>query len=107
MYHATNQTVEYKETGREAQRALVRELGNLKCGGALLKDYCTRFFITPLTVKLGVFKRPMSPFTAEVSFIRLALLKYIYKAVCIFLHIEIKVQKPWKTRVRKHMILGI
>lgn len=37
MYHATNQTVEYKQTGREAQRALVRDLSNLKYGAALLK----------------------------------------------------------------------
>lgn len=41
MYHATNQTVEDYETGREAQRVLVRELGN---EGDLLTDNCVSPF---------------------------------------------------------------
>lgn len=77
MYHGTNKTVEYKVTGREAQTVLVKEWSNLKY---IFKNYCTRFFITPMAViKLGVLTRPMSPFTAEFFFILLACLKYMYK----------------------------
>lgn len=84
MYHATDQTVEKEETGAEAQRALLGELSNLKCGGALLKDYCTRLFMTPMTVKLRQFKRPIRPLTADVAFVLLAHLMYEKNAIAYF-----------------------
>lgn len=51
MYHATNQTVEDYETGREAQRVLVRELGNVNYEGDLLTDNCVSPFFPFFFVK--------------------------------------------------------
>lgn len=58
MYHATNQIAENGlGKGREARRVLVRRLSGMKYGGSLV-------FITPVTVKLGVFTRASSPLTS-------------------------------------------
>lgn len=81
MYHAANQILEYKETKREAKWALVRAFSNVKYGwaGYLYSDYCSSLdslFITPMTVRLRVFTRPMSTFTGDISFIRFACLTY-------------------------------
>lgn len=80
MYHATNQTVEYKETGRSTESS-VKGVSNLKNGGDIFKGLLYSFFITPMTVKLRVLTRPASPFTADISSILFACLMYMCKNV--------------------------